>query len=275
MNIFRKEKKPNGRVCFYFLGIRLFSKRKPLKSIWYLCPSFLQTLITKNSSKSKGVVYTCISGEYDDLIKQTYINHNFDYVCFTDNQKLLKRKKVGFWQIRPLVFTQSDQTRNARWHKTHPHVLFPEYDLSIWIDSNIDVLSRKMFDLAETGKDLLVPYHYERDCIYDECKAVIDNKKDSFENVTRILNILTENHMPTHYGLNETGILIRHHNVPLIKEMMDEWWSFIEKYTKRDQLSFSYVLWKNGIRIPDISFENARFDCKNYWFDKHISERKK
>ena len=75
--------------------------------------------------------------------------------------------------------------------------------------------------------------------------------------------------MPKNYGLNETNILLRRHNVPQIIKLMDEWWSYIEKYTKRDQLSLSYVLWKNDISIDDISFKNARFDNGNFQFLDH------
>lgn len=36
-----------------------------------------------------GVVYTCITGAYDGLIVHKFVNPAYDYVCFTDNEKLL------------------------------------------------------------------------------------------------------------------------------------------------------------------------------------------
>ena len=265
--------KSNGRTHIYLCGLKLISFKKHLKNVRRPRPHVKPILIPRNPSIPKGVIYTCITGKYDNLIQHNCVNKNFDYVCFTDNPELLKQKNVGIWQIRPLVFDKLDSTRNNRWHKTHPHVLFPEYDLSIYLDSNIDVLSNKLFDTIDIHKNLQIPRHFERDCIYDECQRVIDCKKDSPENVRKILDFLKKNYMPNHYGLTENCILIRHHNNPQIKKIMDEWWDFIENYTKRDQLSFAYVLWKNGMKIEDVVFENARFDYKNYYFESHIPEK--
>ena len=63
--------------------------------------------------------------------------------------------------------------------------------------------------------------------------------------------------------------------LPTIKKIMNEWWSFILNYSKRDQLSCSYVLWKNGIKIEDISIPNARFNEGNFIFINHIPHNKK
>ena len=37
-------------------------------------------------------VYTCITGDYDNLIQHTYIDKDYDYICFTDNQKLIDKQ---------------------------------------------------------------------------------------------------------------------------------------------------------------------------------------
>ena len=80
--------------------------------------------------------------------------------------------------------------------------------------------------------------------------------------------------MPENYGLNETNILIRNHLNPQIIAIMEQWWEFIEKYSKRDQLSFSYVLYKNNITVPSISFKNARLDFNNFDFVSHKVDKK-
>ena len=50
---------------------------------------------------------------------------------------------------------------------------------------------------------------------------------------------------------------------------MDDWWEMIAKFSERDQLSFSYVLWKNNIRVEDISIDNARIDPLNFKIYRH------
>lgn len=85
---------------------------------------------------------------------------------------------MGLWKIYPLYFDELDRTKNARWHKTHPHVLFPKVSESIWIDANGDILSSYLFDIIkEKNSSLLVPYHFSRDDIYDECEEVLKCKK--------------------------------------------------------------------------------------------------
>lgn len=252
-----KKKIKGNKVIYRILGIK-FSKEIKHK------PCMVNKI---GNAKNTKVIYTCFTGNYDNLIQHNCTNLNYDYVCFTDNEELLKQKKLGIWTIRSLEYNELDNTKNARWHKTHPHILFPDYDYSIWIDSNGDILSDKIFKMEE--KDLFIPKHFGRDCIYDECLECVVCKKETMHNVSAIMDILEKEKMPKHYGLNETNILMRRHNHPKIIKLMEEWWSYIKKYSKRDQLSLSYILWKNGINIDDVSFENARFDEGNYLFVDH------
>ena len=76
-------------------------------------------MITKTN---KTVCYTCITKNYDKLIQHSYISKDWDYVCFTDDKKLIKKGKVGIWLIKPLVFNSLEDKRNSGWHKTHPHI---------------------------------------------------------------------------------------------------------------------------------------------------------
>ncbi len=59
--------------------------------------------------KNTCVVYTCITNGYDNLIRHKFSAPDWDYVCFTDNAKLLKRGRVGRWQIRPLAYDKSER----------------------------------------------------------------------------------------------------------------------------------------------------------------------
>src|SRR5574344_1958635 len=93
----------------------------------------------------KKVVYTCITGDYDEPTIHNFINPDYDYVLFTDNKNLIKFRKSP-WETRPLAYDKSDNIRNARWHKTHPHILFTEYEISVWVDTNINILTKKFFD---------------------------------------------------------------------------------------------------------------------------------
>lgn len=219
-----------------------------------------------------GVVYTCITGAYDGLIVHKFVNPAYDYVCFTDNEKLLSEQKRGPWQIKPLAYSLLDNIKNARWHKTHPHVLFPDYEKSIWVDGNGNFLTRRIFAMIEKSHEkLLVPLHFSRDCIYDECDEV-RGSKETAECCDNVKQLLLREKMPYHYGLHETNIIYRQHHDAKIRKLMEDWWNCIEKYSKRDQLSFSYVLWKNGFSVKAVSIPNARIDKKNFDFVNHSGD---
>lgn len=223
------------------------------------------------ATKKKRVIYTCITGNYDRLPLHEHVNSESYYVCFTDNTELLRLKRYGVWQIRPLQFSELDNTRNQRWHKTHPHVLFPEYEESIFQDANITMRSGWIFEEIEKRKsDLLIPIHFERDCIYDEIQAVIEAKKDDEIIVKQMENYLKEDNFPFHYGLNETNLIYRRHNEPKIKDINENWWNFIRNYSKRDQLSLSYVLYKHKITPSDIAIPNLRNRYRDFLFINHL-----
>ena len=241
-------------------------------------PNRLKTLknifikIPKHNKNTK-IIYTCISGEYDFIpLIQTYYNKNWRYICFTNNKKLLRFKRLGMWEIKKMQFTKLDNTKNARWHKLHPNILFPEVDESIWIDANIDILTDELFKVISShNTDMLIPKHYIRDCIFEEIEAVKQAKYEDENILKDVKNYLIKNNMPKNYGLNETNIIYRKHNSEKIKKIMTEWWNMIENLSKRDQLSLSYILWKNKIHVNEISIDNARIDLKNFKIYTHKS----
>lgn len=116
---------------------------------------------------------------------------------------------------------------------------------------------------------MLIPIHYCRSCVYKEANVVKKLKRDCPEIVNKYLSLIENDNFPKNYGLNETNIIYRRHNVPAIINVMNEWWRIIENHSKRDQLSLSYVLWKNDIKIDDISIENARIDYENFKMYTH------
>ena len=208
----------------------------------------------------KKVVYSCITGGYDDIPIHNYVDANWDYVMFTDNRDLIKRGKYEHWTIRPLAFDKLTNVKNARWHKVNAHILFPEYDYSLWIDSNIIVNNENLFQTLDkliTQKcPVAVPNHPLRTCIYDEAAEIKRCQIDFPKTVDAEMNFLKRKHYPKGNGLSETNILLRKHND--ITETLDLWWKMIEKYSKRDQLSFNYALWQTGVpNTPIYTDENG------------------
>lgn len=187
-------------------------------------------------------------GGYDEIMQPKVVDDRFDHILFSND---IKEDRVGVWQIRPIPYHNDDNTRICRYVKTHPEDLLPEYDFSIWVDSNIQIVSSYVYDhaidLYQQGTLLSSMCHPIRDCIYDEAFEVMFLCFEQEKIVVEWCRRLRKENYPEHNGLHETGVMFRKHNTSLVRETNVMWWDCIEKYSKRDQLSFNYALWKLGI----------------------------
>lgn len=216
---------------------------------------------------NKKVIYTCITGGYDKIIEPKCTSEGFDYVCFTDNENF----KSDIWDIRPLPDETSGLTtvKKQRYVKTHPHILFEEYDVSIWVDGNIEIkgnLNKFVEKNIKEDCSVFVPTHPSRNCIYMEEKAVLTIRKDKKENTRPQIERYKSEGFPAHNGLLQSNILLRKHNDEDCIALMEDWWKEIERGSHRDQLSFNYVAWKH----PEIMV--TYLDKKIYdseWFNWH------
>lgn len=197
---------------------------------------------------NKFAIFTACIGGYDDIMQPKIIDERFDYYLFTDD---VEENQIGVWQVRHVDYTNPDKTRVARYVKTHPEELLPEYDATLWIDSNIQIISDSIYNrfisLFEEGIDLASVKHPDRDCIYDEAYTVVSwNMPFVLEHDCLALSWcrkIWKDGYREHGGLYETNILYRR-NDELMAKVDKMWWNCISGFSKRDQLSFNYVLWK-------------------------------
>lgn len=222
----------------------------------------------------KIVLYTCITGKYDQLIQPSFHNADVKYICFTDNEDWIAKKQLGVWEIRNLYFNELDNILNNRWHKTHPHILFPEYTESIYIDGNIDIKDNYLFELIQKRKDseILIPNHFSRYDIFQEVKICQRYGKITKQQGKMIVNFMKEKKYPKKYGLNENNLIYRKHHNEKVIQLMEKWWVMIRDFVPRDQLSLSYLLFEMQITPKSISIPNLRtlsehFDL--YFGSKH------
>lgn len=198
------------------------------------------------------VIYTAIVGQYELIVQPQVVHPDFDYVLFTNND--IKEESIGVWQIWKIPYQNTDNTRVARWVKTHPEQLLGDYTYSIWMDANIQILSESFYDYVfkHVKSNVLVSsmWHNQRNCIYDEIVAVAYYELENEYILIDWLRVLLKEKYPQHNGLFETGVLFRSHSSEIVAKMDEMWWSVIDNYSRRDQLSFNYVLWKYNIECP-------------------------
>lgn len=196
----------------------------------------------------KYVIYSAMVGAYDEIKQPLVVDYRFDYILFSNE---INEERVGVWQIKPISYRNNDNTRICRYVKTHPDKLLPEYDFSIWIDANMQICTSYIYEraiqLLNEGIIISSMWHPARNCIYDEAFAVVNMMVEHEDIVVKWCHQLRKEKFPKHQGLCETGMMYRKHNTFLTNEINEMWWQCIEKHSRRDQLSFNYVLWKLNI----------------------------
>lgn len=199
----------------------------------------------------KIAIYTSIVGNYDDLPQPAVVDDSFDFFCFTNDYQ---EERKGVWTIRKIPYESDDPIRLSRFAKLMPHVVLPDYTYSVWLDANLKIQSHDFYDViskhVESGILLgqvphCVPWC---DCIYDDMKMCIRaNKVNALKVLPQYIH-LKRKHFPEHYGLCENNVILRKHNESVLKRIDEEWWREYCKYTRRDQFSLMYVLWKCGLK---------------------------
>lgn len=220
---------------------------------------------------NKNVCYTCIIGQYDTLKDPKYITIGWDYICYTDNPNLTS----NIWKIRqiPDNIQELDNSRKNRYIKIHPHVLFPEYDFSIYVDGSmkpigdLNWLKQKLFYNDKISLYLLP--HNKRNCTYQEFFACSKQNKDNQNILETQSRKYHEEGFPYDIGLSHNCILFRYHNNKKCIEIMEQLWAQIINYSLRDQLSMMYSIWKTN-NFSSISFTNREivktcFDLDKSW----------
>ena len=161
-----------------------------------------------------------------------------------------------------------------------PNIFLPEYSISLYVDSNI-FIKRNPVELLNkylTHYDIALPKHFGRNCIYEEAKEVIKLGKEKREIVEKQMSFYKKERFPNDFGLTENNVILRKHNKKNLIKLMECWWSQINKYSKRDQLSFMYCAWKTGVNVG-IMKESARggkyfkiYPHKNHYENRFLSK---
>lgn len=209
----------------------------------------------KSIKNLKKVIYTALFNNYDTL-RPFKKQEGYDYFLFTDED--IKNKI--HWTILPIPDIVKNLNisiiKKQRFLKLHPHLFFFEYDISLYIDSSCVIKN----DLNMLLEKVLSPHfncflfeHPKRNSIYSEIDKVISVHKEKTKKALLIKKRYKKIKFPENYGMSENNMIIRKHNNINCILLMEKWWKEINKYSHRDQLSLSYVLWKTRIKVKYIS----------------------
>ena len=246
----------------------------PFDLVRYIHPARVETLnpslylpssfnITHSDNDKKPVpkrrvaVYSSITGGYEDLVRPLTIDPHIDYFLFTDNPE---QYSPEWATVIPSPYISHKPVRTARYVKTHPHFWFNDYDYAIWMDANVlpvHSLDPIIDQLDGTGFDAAFIQHPLRyNCMEEGGELIrfgLDDQKLIEEQLTRYGRI------PDIFGeeLIETNFFICRPQQAVTKEFFTHWWSELNRYSHRDQLSVNYAILKSGLKWMPLFSDNV------------------
>lgn len=215
--------------------------------------NLLSVNFDKPYSGDRIAVYTSIYGEYDSLCEPLYVDPNCDYYILT-NQEVPEN---SIWKKIEFEFPQKINTNflKNRYVKMFPHKIFSNYRYSLYIDGNITVVSAVSLYLNEFApvSGIAMHKHPASGNLYDEIDACLMTGKIKYEESVQLKEKLIKEGFPQNFGMFECNIILRDHKNEACSKIMEMWWNELLDGVKRDQLHFTYTLFKMGYKYSNIA----------------------
>jgi hypothetical protein len=187
-------------------------------------------------------VYTCVCG-----VSPTQEGKKFDKPNLERGIAYVNAERWNDCEVRTPPDLFKDPRRNSRMVKVLSH-LFIKEEWSLWVDGSVVVKCWGDLEAFKQLGDLVIFKHQQRQCIYQEAKAVLKHEKDTPKVVNEQMERYKAEDYPVNNGLIHSSTILRRHTKEII-EFNNRWWAEICRHSVRDQLSFNYVAWKMGIKI--------------------------
>ena len=192
--------------------------------------------------------YTALFGPNTDTLGIFEPIPGWDYICFTDSDI-----ESPVWKCIKVERNFTNPVLDAKYVKWMSHDFVEDYDVVIWLDAYIspNPLQDKLFeswvmDMYNNNIQIGHRRHGERNCIWDECDAVIKSKRDTKEHVELVRNRLKKASMPKGWGLFDTNIVIKFHKDNYVKDISQKIFGILEQDSYRDQLTIPYIYYLNN-----------------------------
>lgn len=200
-------------------------------------------------------IYTCITANYDPLLTPTRIDPRIDYICFSDTDG----PPVMPW-VRKRVSLPGHLPKDLNRHvKMHPHVWLPDYDATVYIDGNIDIVGDVYALVRETlsrRADVFLYDHFARNCVFAEAAHCSHFSHDWVWTIAAQMRRYSAERYPTNNGLFDGSVIIRRRSEAMIR-LMEGWWSEYRQGAGRDQLSLPVVARRLGIPVLSLGENDA------------------
>ena len=228
------------------------------------------------------IVYTVLVGKHEGLNSQPKIKESkIKHVCLTDDINL----KSDYWEIIHLdMILPKDNHRSQRNLKIRPHLFFPDYKYSLYIDNTVVLLQKaeefihmitNRDDFLENNPFFAIPYHSFRKDLREEFYQCSNLRLDSqfriYEQITDYFKINKEFFNFKPYW---AGILFRNHNNKKLKNLSEIWFANICRYSRRDQLSLMHSAYQANIKLIGFNLDNSSSQFHKWPVKNNVYENK-
>ncbi len=195
---------------------------------------------------SRKLIYSVVTNKYD-TIKPVNNYPGFDFWLFTDQENL----KVKGWEIK-LIPKSENPIKQQRLIKIDSFGNTPDYDLTIYIDGNMEILQNPQLFLNLYYKGgFMTCIHPKRSTLQEEAKEILRKKKDLPENVEKTLEFAKKQGFEDDLGLFESMVLVRDKSQK-VKDLEKQWAKVFSENSHRDQLSLPIASFLSGVSIHGI-----------------------
>ncbi len=187
------------------------------------------------------ILFTAILGGSDTL-KPAPLGAD-ECVCFTDDFSI---PHPG-WLLLPAHGTGAPRPR--AWQlRCRPHVLFPEADVTVWVDASMLVTNLRGL-LADAGQaDLAAMHHPERRSYLEEAEELVTVGKATRAGIDRQLAAYQDTGFKPQ-ALTSANVLVRRHT-PRVRAFNEAWAQELLTFPDDNaQLSLDYCAWLTGTPI--------------------------
>ncbi|MFN8523340.1 MAG: DUF616 domain-containing protein [Chloroflexota bacterium] len=187
------------------------------------------------------VVITAITGRRDRLKDRQNVE-GADFVAFAD-----RAYRSSTWDVRPAASLFRDPVRNAKIHKVLPHLYFPDYDYSLWIDGSVELVDPAplLVERYLGDRDLVFGRHPVHNSVEDELTACYREVFDDPALIQAQESSISARDATL--GAPLAGVILRRH-CPSVTRFNDAWWALICRWSRRDQLSVLDAATGAGVR---------------------------
>ena len=170
-----------------------------------------------------------------------------DYICFTDDRTL----KSDHWRFVYVDPEKYGPAKTAKLVKTSPHLFVSEYSSSLYVDNTVRLNGPpgEFWSHLSIQTPFVTFKHPWWDCPYMTADKLIEVGYLTHDQIDPQIADYREKGLPANAGMFHSAVLLRMHNLPEVKRLSDDWFAEIAKYSYRDQIPLSFLVWKTGFRV--------------------------